>query len=355
MWLQGVKHNISSLPVATDMASSEEILFKAISLGIMKNSGDWYRCEVCSKSLNATSQAIQHVIGEPHKKKQRQHPEYNHLILPSLSTPSLNTSNVSSASASYMDISSENTLQESIKCGLVTITNAEGQQYYKCNVCDKTMTGNIPMKQHIISETHMKKLRKRPEYNHLALHSIAAPSPNTSNVSSISVSQLNASLKRINISLNAEPTSTSNLNPYPKVSLIIPNESMDNGNADEIIQNGIENGMVTISNADGQQYYKCNVCEKSCSGNIPMKQHITSEPHMKKLRCSPYKENSPPNASSTSGSSASRDLFNANQASGQTLNQLSVDISDILIIRAHEPLDNIFSDFTAENQSKNSK
>ena len=95
----------------------------------------------------------------------------------------------------------------------------------------------------------------------------------------------------------------------------------DAEDSEDILDKGIESGLFF----DDGKFIKCTACNKTCAGTVPMMEHITSESHVERVGTS----------------SSSQD----SQENGSQSLKLPEEIADIIVIAAHESLDNLFSNW----------
>ncbi|XP_018013512.1 uncharacterized protein LOC108670557 [Hyalella azteca] len=190
---------------------SEKTIQRHLTSGVLSKTASDFRCNVCQQNLG--QQALQHINGTPHKNK-----VFFQLMVNPSRYPNL-----------FSALPTQ--LTQALKKGVIRAHSSK----VECIPCAKSMTGETPVLEHLKSEKHAKQVAG----------SLSSPA-----------------------SAVAAPT------PY-----------FDSGTAlPKAIQQGLKNGSIAISESNGIKTFKCNYCDSSVTGDVPLMQHLNGNPHKNKVK-----------------------------------------------------------------------
>lgn len=208
--------------------AGDYIVAQAIEEGMMVESNNTFTCQVCNSSTTGIIPAVSHLQGSKHKKEVQK-----------------------SKMEAAMDCDSPDSFNSSvlgaIKIGVVTSHRMGSQVVLTCVPCNKPCSGEVPLMQHLSSEAHNKKLR-------LEAFSSSFSSP--------------------------KERSTSPFTP----TMHYDSASPSNQSSSQEVAVAIKSGLVVSQQVGTLMVMTCVPCNKPCSGEVPMAQHLASEAHAKKLR-----------------------------------------------------------------------
>ncbi|XP_042240470.1 uncharacterized protein LOC121878355 isoform X2 [Homarus americanus] len=245
---------------------------------------EFYECKVCNRSMAGITPAQSHLEGSRHIKALRNQ-AYSSVLRAS---SGLNISNDNIHSATHFDpparyqpastplpavdlqISSRDstsevnseTLSSAMKRGIVRQEFVFGQTQMTCTLCSITCSGEVPMNQHLLGEPHMKRQRRidlRDDNSPPIARSLGIRQ--SSSVPALT-HDLSTSFKQFD-SLNLDECKSS-----PK----------------DILTSAREEGIVKSTGEFVLNQLTCTVCRSSCTGDVPMKQHLQGSSHQKKMR-----------------------------------------------------------------------
>ncbi|XP_071550619.1 zinc finger protein 385B-like isoform X2 [Panulirus ornatus] len=270
-----------------------------------------FTCTLCSITCSGDIPMKQHLIGEPHLKKERRlntsdrttpvaRPENNSYACDSnlSSTTRMNSlsdratdrakplesdSYCSSSNSSFTVLpapptNSDDLLQSAIDSDIVSHPLGVDQSHLLCNICQLTCTGETPMKQHLRGASHQKKMKilntsdrgspmARPEIN-----SYACDLSSTTRMNSLSDRATERAKPLESDSYHSSSNSSFAVLPAPPT------------NSDDLLQSAINSGIVIHPLGADQSHLLCNICQLTCTGETPMKQHLRGTSHQKKMK-----------------------------------------------------------------------
>ncbi|XP_064121210.1 uncharacterized protein LOC135225745 isoform X1 [Macrobrachium nipponense] len=143
-------------------------------------------------------------------------------------------------------------VRKAIEEGIVTQCNAAGVTTLTCELCKVPCTGDAPMAQHLDGEPHRKRQR------------------------------------RMGAVVVSRSSRASVLSVHPGSGAVLPQTSFTLGatgtSGEDAIQEAFKSGIIERESSNGVDSLICKVCCKSCTGVVPMKQHLESSAHIRKLR-----------------------------------------------------------------------
>ncbi|KAG7158631.1 Zinc finger matrin-type protein 3-like 1 [Homarus americanus] len=173
---------------------------------------------------------------------------------------------------------------EALELGVLVRTFLGTQEFYECKVCNRSMAGITPAQSHLEGSRHIKALRNQ------AYSSVLRAS------SGLNISNDNIhSATHFDPPARYQPAST----PLPAVDLQISSRDSTSEVNSETLSSAMKRGIVRQEFVFGQTQMTCTLCSITCSGEVPMNQHLLGEPHMKRQRRIDLRDdNSPPIARS---------------------------------------------------------
>lgn len=170
--------------------------------------------------------------------------------------------------SSKVKSSTSSSVLQAIEEGLLVLSNFGNQAYYECTVCQRGMCGSIPARDHLNGTPHMKALQ---DSSHTSFVDDGDSSYNISSNGFDSVLCPAPSTAGLCVSSTVEQGSS-----------ILSLRSFDRDT--DTVESALKCGIVTKATVSCQKVFTCTVCDITCSGTIPMKQHLYGESHHKKLR-----------------------------------------------------------------------
>ncbi|XP_063861496.1 uncharacterized protein LOC135101447 isoform X2 [Scylla paramamosain] len=230
--------------ILLDIGSSSTVS-QAIKDDVLKMENvNLFKCQVCKITVTGIIPAEAHLQGVKHKK-------------------AVQKFKLDAAVEQNYDIpDSFISVQAAIKSKLVSCNHLGNQMVLTCVLCNKSCSGEVPMAQHLSSEAHAKKMR----HGSLTSSCEKFPIPNTCTRCYDSVSPTN-----VPPSMQDFPVSD---NPH----------SMDFIPISPDVQAAIKSGLISSTQLGNQVILTCVPCNKPCSGEMPMMQHLNCEAHAKKMR-----------------------------------------------------------------------
>ncbi|XP_066976289.1 uncharacterized protein [Macrobrachium rosenbergii] len=232
----------------------------ALQQGLLKKAfvggQDYFECVVCHRSMAGTVPAAAHLGGSPHFKALRNH-TYSSSLSESLSRmyigESFSHEEDTAVTSSHLG-TSPYIVKRAIEDGIVTQSHAAGVTTLTCELCKVPCTGDTPMAQHLDGEPHRKRQRRMGGV-------VESRSPQAS-VSSV----------------------------RPGTGAVVLQKSFSVGatgtDVEDTLQKAFKSGIIERESSNGVDSLICHVCCKSCTGVVPMKQHLESSAHIRKLRSS---------------------------------------------------------------------
>ncbi|XP_045132165.1 uncharacterized protein LOC123516639 isoform X2 [Portunus trituberculatus] len=206
-------------------------------------------CQICKITMTGITPAEAHLQGSKHKK----------------AVQKFKLDAAMEQNCDSLD-SSTSIVQTAIKSRVVSCDHTSNQMMLTCVLCNKTCSGEVPMMQHLSSEAHTKKMRHGSLISNITSSREKSPIPNTS------VTQYDS----------ASPT---NVPPSMESFAISDREHpMDFKSTSAEVQAAMESGLISSTKLGNQVLLTCVPCNKPCSGEVPMMQHLNSEAHAKKMR-----------------------------------------------------------------------
>ncbi|XP_045592273.2 uncharacterized protein [Procambarus clarkii] len=158
---------------------------------------------------------------------------------------------------------------EAVENGTLVKTFVEHQEYYRCIVCNRTMSGIVPAQSHLEGSPHRKAIR-----THM-YSSVLGASKRGSDLSFDrldSTSQCMPATSYQSPSLvRKENTSVSSLKPVTQ-------------HETDLLEVAMKRGIVEVRMVNEQTFIFCCLCNISCTSDANMTQHLEGEPHCKKQR-----------------------------------------------------------------------
>uniref|UniRef100_A0A0P4VTB5 C2H2-type domain-containing protein n=1 Tax=Scylla olivacea TaxID=85551 RepID=A0A0P4VTB5_SCYOL len=231
--------------ILLDIGSSSTVS-QAIKDDVLKMENvNLFKCQVCKISVTGIIPAEAHLQGVKHKK-------------------AVQKFKLDAAVEQNYDIQDSfiSEVQAAIKSKLVSCNHLGNQIVLTCVLCNKSCSGEVPMAQHLSSEAHAKKMR----HGSLTSSCEKFPIPNTCTTCYDSASPTN-----VPPSMQDFPVSD---NPH----------SMDFIPISPDVQAAIKSGLISSTQLGNQVILTCVPCNKPCSGEMPMMQHLSCEAHAKKMR-----------------------------------------------------------------------
>ncbi|KAK8743546.1 hypothetical protein OTU49_001123 [Cherax quadricarinatus] len=274
----------SPAPVQSLTALSQfetDLLEEAMKRGIvtleMTDGQSSLFCKLCNISCTGEASMNQHLEGEPHCKKQRRMGLEGKVS--SLSKPDEMTA-LSQRSLSPTLQSSADTgdiLKSAVEDGIVKYIGGISTPY-TCTVCNTFLNGETPMKQHLLGNSHQKKIRISQQMGLNTASSSCSTPP---------------SLKSTYSAIGAESPST-----------------FDNANPSTgLVESALIDGTVRRSLEGNTCVFTCTYCNIPCTGETPIKQHLQSSNHQKKMRLNQQRGLNTPSVPSCTPSSLQSMVF----------------------------------------------
>lgn len=239
----------------------------ALSQGLLKVSivgnQEFYECQVCQSSMAGSVPAEAHLQGSRHFKALRNHSYSSSLnvAISNVRTSESSATGTSSQQATNIGLPTSSDcrselLQDAMKRKIVTVTEVNGMNHMTCNLCNVTCTGDVPMTQHLKGDQHHKRQRKM-EVPVEDVYDTDFPFTAQTTVKNEKSCDVSSSY--------AGPQGTS-------------------VNSGDPVGSAISERIVICETEGGVETLTCQVCHKSCTGIVPMQQHLASHTHIRKVR-----------------------------------------------------------------------
>ncbi|KAK4317248.1 hypothetical protein Pmani_011662 [Petrolisthes manimaculis] len=226
--------------------SVREAVDEGLLICIQVGQQEHYECQLCNKPMAGIIPAEAHLKGSQHSKAWKNYTQGR------ISTSLLSDSNV--CHTGYSD--THDAVVGALRSGVVVAHMDGPVKTLTCSVCDIVCTGDVPMRQHIQGEAHMKKIRRQE-------------AESTSDYASGRTGSAELVIK-------AENVCPAFLTPVlPKAEGMLH---------EDCLQDAISKGIVKEADDGDLSHLMCVVCNAICTGEEPMKQHIEGKSHHKKLR-----------------------------------------------------------------------
>ncbi|XP_068230402.1 uncharacterized protein [Palaemon carinicauda] len=243
----------------TDTTDVDESLHQGILKKAFVGGQDFFECLVCHRSMAGVVPAQAHLKGSPHFKALRNHRYTSPLndvftrlhVAENVLTEQRHES--PGAAAYSGNTSDEEMVRKAMDQGIVTRNNAAGVTSLTCELCKVSCTGEAPMAQHLDGEPHRKRQRRM----------------GTSQQSGALASRLSVSPVRPVSDYSSQTSYTSGQSGFEE---------------EDSLKKAFDDGIVQQDSSGGVDNLTCKVCCKSCTGSVPMRQHLKSSAHIKKLR-----------------------------------------------------------------------
>ncbi|XP_042864826.1 zinc finger protein 346-like isoform X2 [Penaeus japonicus] len=318
--------------------SDEELIEQRIVNGAMH-----YHCRLCNSSCTGKENLNQHLMGRQHQRARRNLNLGDPAEAFRTSTPARDTTNLLT--------SLQTDIQEPITFDRLQVERA-GEGYY-CSVCKISCTGKENFDQHQRGKPHQKNLNKMK----LSPGGISA-TPATSRTNYSQCGRGDVFQRELSPFMTVASTEC------------VPSERTGRGEEDKdkskgLVQLAIENGYI-LKNDNS---YFCLVCDLTCSGIVPLTEHLAGDTHQRNLQDQislqesmivPSKSHSIPSSSNTTpcarmtiGTTASASLNHPlpqpraqpsfTRSMSRHASTLAEGLQDIKVYLACEPLDDLFA------------
>lgn len=229
---------------------SSSLVSQAVKDGVLKMENmNAFMCQVCNtNNITGIIPVEAHLRGSKHKK-----------AVQKFKLDAAAEENCDSLDSSISNV------QAAIKSRLVSCEQVGSQMVLTCVPCNKPCTGEMPMMQHLSSEAHAKKIRHGALISNLSASCEKSPVCNTNTT-------------------HYDSASSTNVPSYKQGFAVSRKLPVDFIPISQDVQAAMKNGVVSSSQLGSQVVLTCVPCNKPCSGEVPMMQHLNSEPHAKKMR-----------------------------------------------------------------------
>ncbi|KAK3888237.1 hypothetical protein Pcinc_007695 [Petrolisthes cinctipes] len=236
--------------------SSTTSVRKAVDEGLLVRiqvgQQEHYECQLCNKPMAGIIPAEAHLKGSQHSKALKNYNQGREVSASRISTSLLPDSSM--CHAGYSDTPDD--VVAALRSGVVVAHMDGPVKTMTCTICDIVCTGDVPMRQHIQGEAHMKKIRRQE-----------AESTND---------YASGRTGSAELGIRAASVCPSSITPVlPKVEGLLH---------EDCLQDAISKGVVKQADDGDPSHLMCVVCNAICTGEEPMRQHIKGKSHHKKLR-----------------------------------------------------------------------
>ncbi|KAK4298214.1 hypothetical protein Pmani_029428 [Petrolisthes manimaculis] len=225
----------------------DEGLLVCIQIGQQEH----YECQLCHRPMAGIIPAEEHLKGSQHSRAWKNYNQGREAAS-RISTSLLPDSSV--GHAGYSDTLDD--IVAALRSGVVVADMDGPVKIMTCSVCHIVCNGDVPMRQHIQGEAHMKKIRRQE-------------AESTSGYAS-------GRTRSAELGIRTASVCPSFITPVlPKVEGLLD---------EDCLQDVMSKGIVKQADDGDPSHLMCVVCNTICSGEEPMRQHIKGKSHNKKLR-----------------------------------------------------------------------